>query len=344
MIKQIDILSFGSFSGFDWNETVRDSGKNVKTFHRLNILYGRNYSGKTTLSRVFRALETHKLPSNYVGSSFTVTGDKGAVTCSGLMTHGYDVRVYNRDFVTDNLSFLVNEDGGEIKTFAIVGEQNKGIDDAIAAIETKLGRAEAKGGLRFDLEAKREERDRTKTDHSTAFTALEGKLRAQAADKIKKNLQYGVPVYNIDHIRRDIAATRKAEFVPLTLQEQAGKLALLKQEALPDITDTVVITLQFDYLKNQAEPILSKVITPTTPIQELLNDSVLQLWVKQGIAHHRDKREVCAFCRQSLPHDLWQKLDEHFSKESGDLETSLDKAITSPQSMARLWPSVASFR
>ncbi|WP_397451361.1 AAA family ATPase [Pseudomonas sp. NA-150] len=329
MINQIDIANFGSFSGLEWKKAVRDSGKNVKTFQRLNILYGRNYSGKTTLSRIFRALETHRLPLNYAGSSFTVTGDKGAVTCSGLLAHNYDVRVYNRDFVTDNLSFLVNQDGGEIKTFAIVGEQNKEIDDAIAAIETKLGSVEAKAGLCFDFEATRKERDRTNTDHSTAFTALEGKLRSHAADKIKKNLQYGVPVYNIDHIRRDIAATKKAEFVPLTLQEQAGKLALLKQEALPDITNTLVIALQFDSLKGQAEPILSKVITPTKPIQELLNDSVLQLWVKQGIAHHRDKRDICAFCRQSLPHDVWQRLDEHFSKESGDLETSLDNAITS---------------
>ncbi|MDT8908101.1 AAA family ATPase [Pseudomonas fluorescens] len=329
MINQIDIANFGSFSGLEWKKSVRDSGKNVKTFQRLNILYGRNYSGKTTLSRVFRALETHRLPLNYAGSSFTVTGDKGAVTCSGLLTHNYDVRVYNRDFVTDNLSFLVNQDGGEIKTFAIVGEQNKEIDDAIASIEARLGSVEAKAGLRFDLEAKRKERDRTKTDHSTAFTALEGKLRSHAADKIKKNLQYGVPVYNIDHIRRDIAATKKAEFVPLTLQEQAGKISLLKQEALPDITDTLAITLQLDSLKGQAEPILSKVITPTKPIQELLNDGVLQLWVKQGIAHHRDKREACAFCRQSLPHDIWQRLDEHFSKESGDLETDLDNTITS---------------
>jgi wobble nucleotide-excising tRNase len=328
MINQIDIANFGSFCGLEWKKAVKDSGKNVKTFQRLNILYGRNYSGKTTLSRVFRALETHRLPLNYLDSSFTVTGDKGLVNCSDLLTHHYDVRVYNRDFVTDNLSFLVNQDGGEIKTFAIVGERNKEIDDAIASIETKLGSVEAKTGLRFDLEAMRKARDRTKTEHSTAFTALESKLRSHAAEKIKKNLQYGVPVYNIDHIRRDIAASRKVEFVLPTLQEQAGKLALLKQEALPDITDTIVITLKFDSLKGQVEPILSKVITPTRPIQELLNDSVLQLWVKQGIALHRDKREVCAFCRQSLPHEVWQTLDEHFS------------TMPLPQLMPRLPPSL----
>lgn len=320
MINQIDIASFGSFQGLDWNKTVRDSGKNFRPFQRLNILYGRNYSGKTTLSRIFRALETRKLPLNYVGSSFTVTGDKGTVTHAGLLTHNYDVRVYNRDFVTDNLNFLVNQDvGGAIKTFAIVGEQNKEIDDAIAVIETKLGSVEGKAGLRFDLEAKRKERDRTKSAHTTASNGLDEKLRTHAADKIKKNRQYGSAVYNIDHIRRDIASTKKPGFAALATEEQVGKLTLLKQEALPDITGALAITLKLESLTATAEPLLSKVITPTKAIEELLKDSALQLWVKHGMGHHREKRDTCAFCRQDLPHDIWQVLDEHLSKESGDL-------------------------
>lgn len=330
MINQIDIVSFGSFQGLDWKKTVRDSGKNVKNFQRLNILYGRNYSGKTTLSRIFRSLETRKLPLNYVGSSFTVTGDKGTVTHAGLPAHNYDVRVYNRDFVTDNLSFLVNQEiGGVIKTFAIVGEQNKEIDDAIAVIEAKLGSVESKAGLRFDLEGKKKERDRAKSAHTTASSGLEEKLRLHASDKIKKNRQYGAAVYNISHIKNDIASTKKPGFVTLTTEQQAGKLNLLKQEALPDIIGPLVVTLKLESLTATAAPLLSKIITPTKAIEELLKDSALQLWVKQGIGHHREKRDTCAFCRQDLPHDIWQVLDEHFSKESGDLETSLDAAITS---------------
>lgn len=329
MINQIDIASFGSFQGLDWKKTVRDSGKNVKNFQRLNILYGRNYSGKTTLSRIFRSLETRKLPLNYIGSSFTVTGDKGTVTHAGLPAHNYDVRVYNRDFVTDNLGFLVNQEvGGVIKTFAIVGEQNKEIDDAITAIEAKLGSVESKAGLRFDLETKRKERDRTKTAHTTASSGLEEKLRLHASDKIKKNRQYGTAVYYISHIKADIAYTKKPGFVALNTEQQASKLNLLKQEALPDIVGTLAIALKLASLTATATPLLSKTITPTKAIEELLKDSALQLWVKQGMGHHREKRDTCAFCRQDLPHDIWQVLDEHFSKESGDLETALDAAIT----------------
>ncbi|MBS3997211.1 MAG: AAA family ATPase [Hydrogenophaga sp.] len=330
MINQIDIGSFGSFQGLDWKKTVKDSGKNVQYFKRLNVLYGRNYSGKTTLSRVFRSLENGKLPLNYVGASFSLTGDKGVVTDAGLLAHNYDVRVYNRDFVTDNLSFLVNQEaGGVIKTFAIVGEQNKEIDDAIAAIEAKLGSVEGKAGLRFDLETKKKERDRTKFAHTTAFSDLEEKLRVHANHKIKKNRQYGSAVYNIGHIKSDIASTKKAGFVALTAEQQAVKLSLLKQEALPDIIGTLAVTLKLESLTATAESLLSKTITPTKAIEELLKDSALQLWVKQGMGQHREKRETCAFCRQGLPHDIWQVLDEHFSKESGDLEMSLETAITS---------------
>ncbi|MDO8310586.1 MAG: AAA family ATPase [Sideroxyarcus sp.] len=331
MITQIDIANFGSFSDLNWKKSIRDGG-NVKSFKRLNILYGRNYSGKTTLSRIFRALETGRIPLNYTSASFTVYGDKGDVTQAGIAAHGYDIRVYNRDFVNDNLSFLVNQASGEIKTFAIVGEKNKEIEDAIAAIEGELGSVETKAGLRFELEGKRNERERTKRIHQTASASLEEKLRSHANDKIKKNREYGTPIYNIEGIKKDIAAVKKHDFKPLAMEEQTAKFALLKQEALSDITTLIKINLKIERIKQTAEDLLSRTITPTKPIQELLNDSVLQLWVKQGIPLHREKRSTCAFCRQDLPQDIWQALGSHFSKESSALESSIESCLTSTTS------------
>lgn len=330
MFNQIDITCFGSFSGLNWKKSLRDRGNTVQDFKRLNILYGRNYSGKTTLSRIFRALETGRIPSNYAGSTFTVYGDKGDVSQAGIAGHGYDVRVYNRDFVSENLSFLINQAaGGEIKTFAIVGEKNKEIEDEIAAIQAKLGSLESKAGLRHDLDAKKQERDRTKDNHKNIFDALEGKLRSHANDKIKQNRTYGFALYNIESIKKDIIAVKKAGFTPLTTEEQAAKVILLKQEALPDITDNVSISLKIKSISKAAEELLSRSIKPTEAIQELLNEAALQAWVKQGIPLHKDKRDTCAFCRQNLPHDIWQALDSHFSKESSDLESSIDSCLTS---------------
>ena len=329
MINQIDIASFGSFSGLAWKSKIKDGGNTVQNFKRLNILYGRNYSGKTTLSRIFRALETGLIPLNYATPSFTIYSDKGNISQAGIGAHGYDVRVYNRDFVSDNLSFLVDQISGEIKTFAIVGIKNKEIEDEIAAIEVKLGSVETKTGLRFDLEGKKKERDRTRDNHKTAEESLEERLRTHASEKIKKNREYGIAVYNIESIRRDIATAKKPEFKPLRFEEEASKLSLLKQEALSDITETVSISLKIENIKKVAENLLSKTIAPTEPLQELLHDSILQLWVKQGIPLHRGKRNTCAFCRQNLSHDIWQVLDSHFSKESSELESSIDDCLRS---------------
>lgn len=329
MFSQVDIGNFGSFKDFTWRKSLQDAGNTVQNFKRLNIFYGRNYSGKTTLSRIFRALETGRIPLNYEGSTFTVHGDKGDVTQTGLVGHGYDVRVYNRDFVSENLSFLVDQTNGEIKTFAIVGEKNKEIQDAVAAIQLKLGSIESKAGLRHELEAKKKERDRTKLSHQAASEALEGKLRSHANDKIKQNRIYGSALYNIESIKKDIVAAKKAGFTPLTTDEQATKINLLKQDALPDITDTVSISLKIYLIKMVAEELLSRSIKPTQAIQELLNETALQAWVKQGIPLHKGKRDKCAFCRQDLPHDIWHLLDSHFSKESSDLETSIDSCLTS---------------
>lgn len=329
MITQIDIASFGSFSGLTWKKSIRDGGKTVQDFKRLNIFYGRNYSGKTTLSRIFRSLETGRIPVNYTTPSFTVYGDKGNVTQADIAAHGYDIRVYNRDFVSDNLSFLINQASGEIKTFAIVGEKNKEIENAIAAIEAELGSVETRAGLRFDLEGKRKERDQTKRSYETASALLEEKLRSHANNNIKKNREYGNSLYNIEGIRKDIAATKRANFKPLSRDEQAAKLSLLKQEALSDITESISISLKIESIKKVAEDLLAKTIAPTKPIQELLNDSVLQSWVKQGIPLHREKRSACAFCRQELPHDIWQVLDSHFSKESSNLESSIENCLAS---------------
>lgn len=137
MIEYIDIPNFGSFMNFVWSTSIRDSGNNVAKFKKLNIIYGRNYSGKTTLSRIFRSLQTGDLPDNYENPTFSVSTDSGAITQSQIPTDDYHIRVYNRDFVDDHLSFLRDQEG-KITPFAIIGSENKAIETEIAEKEKEL--------------------------------------------------------------------------------------------------------------------------------------------------------------------------------------------------------------
>ena len=57
MIKAIEINNFGSFKDFNWKKDVGDYINDVTAkFSEINIIYGRNYSGKTTLSRIINCL------------------------------------------------------------------------------------------------------------------------------------------------------------------------------------------------------------------------------------------------------------------------------------------------
>lgn len=52
MIKKFNkINNLAVFNNYNWDSSVPE-------FAKINIIYGRNYSGKTTLSRILRAIET----------------------------------------------------------------------------------------------------------------------------------------------------------------------------------------------------------------------------------------------------------------------------------------------
>ena len=150
MIKRLDIPNFGSFSQFNWKASVKEKGS-VSEFKRLNILFGRNYSGKTTLSRVFRSFEVGEPPDNYRNPDFEITTYNQTLTQQDIGSHPLNIRVYNTDFVNENLSFLTDSIEGEVKPFAIIGSENREIEEQIKVIENELGDEERKTGLKHEL-------------------------------------------------------------------------------------------------------------------------------------------------------------------------------------------------
>lgn len=59
----------------------------------------------------------------------------------------------------------------------------------------------------------------------------------------------------------------------------------------------------------------------------MIENSLLQEWVRQGIEKHRGVRTECGFCGNTLPPDLWEKLDAHFNKESEELRAEVQNQI-----------------
>ena len=328
MIHQIDIPHFGSFEGFQWKTSMRDvPGNNVQNFKKLNILYGRNYSGKTTLSRIFRTLQEGQLPWRHDDGRFSVRGEHGEFDHTQVAGNPYDIRVYNKDFVNDNLSFLTDQRGGKIETFAIVGGENKALVERIAVLRESLGSVEQKRGARHDTAEATDKMRRASTRANAASEALDEALRRQANDVIKKDRAIGHAGYNIESIKADIAFISANKLNVLSEEDRAAKAALLKEEALPQIEASAIFVPNFDALYEEARPLITLAIEPTKPLQDLLDDVALQAWVKDGINHHKEKRDSCAFCRQRLPADLWQILSDHFNQESEKLSGAIEACL-----------------
>ncbi len=330
MIKKIkSIKDFAVFTDFDWDKSVRDNGNNIVEFKKVNIVYGRNYSGKTTLSRILRSFEKGLLHKKYPDSKFELshTGNK-TLNQDNLGNNPYHIRVYNKDFVKDNLEWLMDEDDGSIKPFAIIGDKNVEMKKEIKEKNDILGNEEKKKGLRYDLKIKKERCEKKKEEKDNRENDLNEKLRRKANDEIKQNSIYSDVNYNIIDIKQDIE--EKPEQL-LTDKEIDFKKKLLNEKAKEDTPLLPVYSPKFNSFFERSKEILLKEIKPKKSIQELLNDAVLQEWVRQGMPHHRDKRKTCAFCGSELPDDLWGKLDTHFSKESEELRKQIENHLSNIQ-------------
>ena len=62
MITKFELIkNLAVFRDFNWDSEVLKTNGSVAEFSHINILYGRNYSGKTTLSRLLRVVQSRRV-------------------------------------------------------------------------------------------------------------------------------------------------------------------------------------------------------------------------------------------------------------------------------------------
>jgi wobble nucleotide-excising tRNase len=327
------INQFGIFKNFAWDAHVLNSTGVVQSFVGINIIYGRNYSGKTTLSRIMRALETGNISDKYDSPSFRLNlSDNTSITQNDLTTHGQKVRVFNEDFIKDNLRFITNPDDS-VEPFAILGDDNNKIEKEIAAIDAELGSSEA--GNETGLYAERKTAStlyvKENQAHQAAVSSLESHLSDKATNK-RIGIRYrperfGDQNYNIQKIKTDIEEVRKPTYLPLDNKQVTQYEKLISEAVLPTISVFAPPPLGFQYLSQTTEKLTTKSISASDKIEALVKDALLNRWVDEGRAHHRDKHEKCAFCDNTISQGRWRELDKHFDEESAQLEKDIDELV-----------------
>jgi wobble nucleotide-excising tRNase len=329
MINSIDIQKFGLFSDYKWkSEVVSDH-----TFKKLNIIYGRNYSGKTTISRILRCVEKKEIHKNYLDAKFTLSTDEGSIIETNL-NYPQNIRVYNSDFVKENLSWLHNEDG-EILPFALLGAENDVIERRLIDIDKSLGKLDEETGkypadsLYYKKIQKEDTKNKTVLNQKTLRDELTKRLTDKANRSIKTNPNYCKQgtTYNVTNIQREIEDISTNNLNCTLTSEEISKLeAIIKEEKKDPISKILSKDWKFRELITSTKELISKDISLSNTLKELVENDLIQDWVNKGRDLHKASK-VCAFCGNPFTPQRRKQLDEHFSKESEELSKNINDIL-----------------
>jgi len=289
------VQGIGVFHDFSWTAGLDD-------FQSYNLIYGLNGSGKTTLSNILRCLELKKCTEG----QFTVTADGADISSAAILTHAAipQVKVFNRDFVTDNVftSF------GTCCPIFFLGEDSATKRKQIEDKEAEKGKQEL---ALAEVERKELRRKKSLDD-----------LRIEAAALVKELLRSAGTgnAYNTYDKRNFIAkcdAHKKVGTKPSTLsdEEKVQQKAVAAGTAKPEIPEIQFTAPDSEAVKAATVTVLSRSVVSEV-IEALKNRPEVNSWVGEGLKLHNElKVKVCQFCEGPIPDDRVQALEKHFSDE-----------------------------
>lgn len=326
--KITEINNLAVFKNFKWDNSVKTKDGKIDIFKDINIFYGRNYSGKTTLSKIFRAFETGSISDKYENPEFKILFDDNTTICQNNITNKQNFRVFNSDFIDENLSFLRDPDDGKIQPFAIVGEENNVLIPEIERLENELGnnKEDEKTGLYKELDEKSENYITAQKLYRTKSNDVEKRLTDKARDMKNACRNFVDASYNINSIKKDIETVFSQSFSILSEQEVVALKKVLQEEVKSGIQKANDYDFKYNELVTETKDLLLKKVESADKIQELVKDALLNSWVKRGLELHAD-REKCAFCGQVLPEGRITLLHHHFNEEMDILQKEIEDEI-----------------
>ena len=320
------IKNAGVFNNFTWKNGGDCAG--LKDFSSMNVIYGRNYSGKTTLSRLLQSFEEKALPQNMENLEFSFECTDGKVlTQDDIASNDLTVRVYNEDFVAKNLRFTQTPTS---ESFAVLGRENIETQIQIEDIRNELGSSESDNetGLYLKLKELKAKLTTSQNEYSRKNSRFEKSLTDKAR-AIKSNELYGTLTknYNIVRIKEDITEVSTSGLLPLNEKEKERLRAISREQERAQLLTISSPIQNLAKIVGDCNSLCSRKIGTSKQIAELATNYALAKWVQEGMNLHINK-DYCAFCGQPIPDRRWSELKACFNKESGDLlsEIGIKKA------------------
>lgn len=304
MIKQIQsIKNLGVFQ--NW----RKEG-NLQDYNTKNIIYGWNYSGKTTLSRLFSFLEKKLIPIEFSGVEFEIKlEDNTSITQNDVLYNTLSVRVFNSDFIQDNLRF----DSSDKKMTGITFDVG----------ENTHFRAEIEKNNEFIEKARR--KIENNSQNINKFKEFDLKYTNEAR-RIKNDCFNSVIEFNKGHLSRLIP-----EIIPnldLFIKDDNTELTKIRTDST-SLDDKSVIAIDkpivsYTSLLNKVLSLIQYEPQQAQSDSTLESNSDLYQWAKDGISLHSENNlNKCAFCGGDIHEERVIYLNTFFSNQAARLREKI---------------------
>ena len=296
----------GIFKDYSWNHELPG-------FKRYNLIYGWNWSGKTTLSNLFAFLELGA-SDKYPDIEYEIETETGSIKQGE--TYSRKVRVFNQDYISKNVPVLI----GKAKHIFIVGEENKKIAEEIKRDEQLLSEKEGKlKEVRNNKNKQEEQKDKTFTDIAAIISAntLGEATRTYRRPNAKSAFQQLMvkELLEESEIEKHNMTLRQIE-KPVVKELNVSQLIYLDVELdLDDFLEKVISDA-----RNLSRQTVESII-----IDRLKQNNDISKWVEEGIIlHEKHKSQTCEYCNQLLPENRIKDLANHFNEADKKLKDSIE--------------------
>ena len=354
MIKNLKVQNFGSYKNFNGLPEKYE-------FQKMNLIFGRNYSGKTTLSKIFSYLGNKLLPPQYENPSFSVIFEGGnQVTTFNDNFQQLDILVFNKDFIQNNLSFLLYQHGnfeniGTIKSFEMIqiGEEQIRIENEINQLKESLNIQELIGHSLAEIETYYKEESYKFSGRAYEIdTELQNLLVDAARDidfkpiKPKRVRQFnkGHLVERVEEILQNSTKIERI-YTDEQFNNEIKDINTSQKTIIPISNPLDSLTLSLQKIQSDANALLQKISIQSDPKEF---KKTFKEWILQGYELHKQNAEhTCQFCSSLLDSNFYEdfenflnRADELHKQEMRKLYSNINNFIVSLKNINYVFVSV----